>query len=44
MTYRTVSENGGDWTHPGYAGLHAFDDAEKWMDSEIDNILNRLLK
>jgi hypothetical protein len=44
MTYRTVSDNGGDWMHPGFAGLKAFDDAEAWMDSQIDDILNRLLK
>jgi hypothetical protein len=44
MTYRTVSEIGGEWEHPGFKGLHAFDEAEAWMDSEIDNLLNRLLK
>lgn len=44
MTFRTVSENGGSWQHPGFKGLKAFDDAEKWIDSQIDEILNRLLK
>ena len=44
MTYRTISDNGGEWVHPGFKGLHAFDDAEQWMDSQIDEILNRLLK
>lgn len=44
MTYRTVSDHGGEWTHPGFSGLHAFDEAEEWMDKEIDNILERLLK
>lgn len=44
MTFRTISENGGGWEHPGYEGLKAFDDAEQWMDTQIDEILNRLLK
>lgn len=39
MTYRTVSENGKAWMHPGNPGLHAFEQAEKWLDTEIDNIL-----
>ncbi len=43
MTYRTVSEHGGEWTHPGWRGLHGFDEAEKYIDSEIDNILSRIL-
>lgn len=44
MVFRTVSEIGEDWMHPGFAGLKAFDDAEAWVISEIDNIINNLIK
>lgn len=44
MTYRTVSEHGEEWRHPGYAGAHFFDEAEKWIDQELDNIINTLIK
>lgn len=44
MTFRTISENGADWMHPGHGKLGFFEIAEKWADAEIDNILNRLLK
>lgn len=43
LTWRTVSENGSGWQHPGYEGLHAFDAAEQWVSKEIDNILNAFL-
>lgn len=44
MTFRTVSENGDSWQHPGYGGLHAFDEAEKWVAEQIDNIIKTLIK
>lgn len=44
MTFRTVSENADSWRHPGFGGLHAFDEAEKWIDEQIDNIINALVK
>jgi hypothetical protein len=44
MTFRTVSEQGSEWQHPGFKGLKAFDDAEQMIDSQIDEILNRLLR
>lgn len=44
MTFRTVSENGDSWRHPGYQGLHAFDEAEKWVEEQIDNIIKALVK
>lgn len=44
MTFRTVSENGDSWRHPGFAGLHAFDEAEKWVEEQIDNIIKVLIK
>lgn len=44
MTFRTVSENGDSWRHPGFGGLHAFDEAEKWVEEQIDNIIKVLIK
>lgn len=44
MTYRTVSENGSGFQHPGFAGLKAFDENEKWIDEQVDLILEKLLK
>ena len=43
MTYRIVHEDSDGWHHPGYAGLKGFDEAERWLDSEIDNILETLI-
>lgn len=39
MTWRTVSENGDPWMRPANPGLHAFEQAEKWLDSQIDDII-----
>lgn len=44
MTFRTVSETGKTWNHPGFAGLKAFDEAEKWIEQEFENIINSLVK
>jgi hypothetical protein len=44
LTYRTISENGKSWRHPGFSGLHAFDEAEKFVEEQIDNIINALIK
>lgn len=43
INYRTVSENGKPWMHPGIKGIHAFEQAEQWLDKEIDNILKHFL-
>lgn len=39
VVYRTVSEDGKPWMHPGMKPLNAFEEAEKWLDAEIANIL-----
>lgn len=44
MVFRTISENGQGWMHPGYSGAHFFDEAEQWVDQQVDQILNTLLK
>jgi hypothetical protein len=44
VTYRAVSENGKDWQHPGFSGYKLFEEAQKYVESEIDNIINTLLK
>lgn len=44
MTFRTISEHGPSWRHPGFEGIHAFDEAEKWVEQQIDNIINALIK
>lgn len=43
ITYRTVSENGKPWIHPGYQGLKAFEDAERDIVKQIDLIIKTLL-
>lgn len=44
MTFRMVSENGKDWIHPGHSGYHLFKEAEEYVQKEMDNIINTLLK
>lgn len=44
MTYRTVSETGKDWMHPGSKGYKLFKEAEEYVEKEMDNIINTLLK
>lgn len=44
MTWRTVSESGKDWTHPGHAGFGLFKEVEKWVQDEMDNIIKTILK
>jgi len=43
INYRTVSELGEVWTHPGFGGLRAFPEAEQAVEAHIDNILKTLL-
>jgi hypothetical protein len=43
MTWRTISDNGPSWTHPGFKGIDAFGEAEKFVEEQIDNILNTLI-
>ena len=44
MTYRGVSEAKKDWVHPGFAGYQLFKEAEKFVESEMENIVNTILK
>lgn len=44
MTYRGVSETGKDWVHPGFGGYQLFKEAEKFVESEMENILQTILK
>lgn len=43
IQYRTISDNGEGWVHPGFKGLDAFSKAEAWVESEIENILRHYL-
>jgi len=42
-SYRTVSENSSGWQHPGFKGLHAFDQVEKWVEEQLHKILREYL-
>lgn len=46
MTFRTISDlsPAGKWQNKGYPGLKAFQRAEDYVEKEIENILNTLLK
>ncbi len=44
MTFRMVSENGKDWTHPGHKGYQLFKEAQDYVEKEMDNIILTLLK
>lgn len=44
MTFRGVSEAGKDWIHPGFAGYQLFKEAEKYVEDEMENIINTILK
>lgn len=43
MTYRTISEAGKAWQHPGFKGLKAFPEAEQAADAAIESILKSFL-
>lgn len=43
MTYRMVGEDSKGWTHPGHKGYQLFQEAEKYVENEIKNILNTVL-
>lgn len=44
-TYRVVSDNSPDsaWRHPGFKAVKAFDEAQRMLETEIDNILKKVL-
>lgn len=43
MTFRMVSEDSKGWQHPGHSGYQLFEEAEKYVEAELKNILNTLL-
>lgn len=43
VLYRTISETGKPWVHPGFSGLGAFDEAEKQVIENISKILQDML-
>lgn len=44
MTFRAVSEKGKDWIHPGHKGYQLFKEAQEFVEKEMDNIIQTLLK
>lgn len=44
LTFKTVSDlsPAEAWRNKGFAGLHAFDEAEKFIERELDNILDSI--
>lgn len=46
INYRVVSEAVGAeaWRHPGFPGVKAFEDAERFVETELDNILRHFLE
>ena len=44
MTYRAISENGKDWVHPGFSGYQLFQEAQEFVEREMDNIIKTILK
>ena len=43
VNYRTVSSAGKKWVHPGYLGVHAFEEAEKQIEKELNKIISQFL-
>lgn len=43
MTFRMVSEDSAGWQHPGHKGYLLFQEAEKYVEAELKNIINQLL-
>lgn len=43
INFRTISENGKPWIHPGFQGIHAFERAEQKIVEQLNKILRTLL-
>ena len=41
IAYRTVSEKGKEWLHPGFEGIKAFEEAEKQLVKNIEQIVRK---
>jgi hypothetical protein len=44
MTYRTVSENGKDWRHPGFKGYQIFKEIELVVEQQLQDVIKTILK
>lgn len=47
MTFRIVSENPAQahkWIHPGFRGIHAFEDVQKWAENALDRMVTDIIK
>lgn len=44
MAFRTVHEDSDGWQHPGHPGYNLFKQAEEFVESELENIINTVLK
>lgn len=42
-TFRVVSDKSSGWQHPGFGGFLLFTEAEKYVEQELENIINTLL-
>jgi len=43
LTFRMVSDKSTGWNHPGFEGFQIFQDVEKFVDQELERIVNELL-
>lgn len=43
INYRTISDKGKPWIHPGFSGVHFFDEAEKELVNQLNQIIKSLL-
>lgn len=43
MTFRVVSEDSAGWQHSGFGGYGLFQEAEQFVEQELDNILKTIL-
>jgi hypothetical protein len=47
MTFRIVSEDpkyAQKWIHPGFAGIHAFKDVQRWAEDTLDRMITEIIK
>ena len=47
VTFRIVSENpsqAGKWIHPGFKGIHAFQDVHRWAEDTLEKMLVDIIK
>ena len=43
IAYKTISELSSGWVHPGHKGYNFFDETEKWVETQLDNIIKTLI-